>query len=305
MQKKLINELKEMLSYKRVGGSNTEKSFINRFIAPLGGYEDKFGNHIVTVGDRPNIMFSSHTDTVHSTEGFQEVEFRKTLAVVKGDSNCLGADDGAGVFLMRQMILNKVPGLYIFHRFEEHGGLGSKFILNNTPEILNGIDFAIAFDRRGESDIITHQFGGRCCSTEFAVQLGAMLGEQYKPSSFGSFTDTATYVGKIKECTNVSIGYDGEHSPRENLNVLHLFSLLDALIKAPWHQLRAHDWVDEVESQWDAFGMDDVLVAEEGDIVSLVQSFPEEIADILELSGYSYSDLKQQIANYYSENTYI
>ena len=49
-------------------------------------------------------------------------------AFVDHASDCLGADDGAGVFLMLEMIDANVEGTYIFHRGEERGGWGSSQI---------------------------------------------------------------------------------------------------------------------------------------------------------------------------------
>ena len=76
---------------------------------------------------------------------------------------------------MLEMIKASVPGLYIFHRDEEVGGKGSKYISINTPEILKGIQFAIAFDRYGTTSVITEQMGGKCASREFADSIYSFL----------------------------------------------------------------------------------------------------------------------------------
>jgi len=66
--------------------------------------------------------------------------------------------------------------------------VGSKFIAKRTPALLTGIDYAIALDRKGSRDVITHQFG-RCCSDAFAKSLaqGAelLMAWAYKPDSSG------------------------------------------------------------------------------------------------------------------------
>src|SRR3546814_16306749 len=79
----------------------------------------------------------------------------------------LGADDGAGLWIMLGMIAAACPGLYLFHRGEEQGCLGSRWIERHTPELLANIDAAIAFDRAGLGDVITHQSYGRTCSAAF------------------------------------------------------------------------------------------------------------------------------------------
>src|SRR5665213_851089 len=118
------NALLGILGYKRPHNSRTERRCIARFLKPLGLEQDKFGNYWKRIGDAP-IMWSSHTDTVHGRKGIQKLGFAEKGSEVgiheKETSDCLGADDGAGMWLMREMILAKRPGLYIFHRDEEHG----------------------------------------------------------------------------------------------------------------------------------------------------------------------------------------
>ena len=225
-------ELIEMLSYKRPAWSSTEDEFINDFIRPLGVFEDGFGNLWKEVGEESRIMWSSHTDTVHRTEGRQLLKLDGPNISIKWDktSNCLGADDASGVWLMTEMIRAEVPGLYIFHRDEEAGGNGSKYIAKEHPEFLKGIDFAIALDRKGYTDVITHQMGDRCCSDEFAWSLAEILGPQFEPSNNGVFTDTVNYRSLIPECANISVGYHGQHGPTETQNLSFLIGLRDRLI---------------------------------------------------------------------------
>lgn len=223
-----------MLQYRRPAGSKTERKFIADFISPLGTTSDKKGNHFIRIGDAP-IMWSCHTDSVHRTGGYQKVVKKGTTGFVVGvsthdTSNCLGADDAAGVWLMREMILKEVPGLYVFHRYEESGCHGSRWIVKNNPGLVHGIKFAMALDRKGKQDIITYQSGSRCCSDEFAASLGYQLELGYKACEWGSFTDTAHYTGLIGECTNLSVGYNSAHTSSEDLDVVHLLQLLDKLI---------------------------------------------------------------------------
>jgi hypothetical protein len=234
-----IRELIDMLSYRRPNGSKTERKFIRRYLAPLDMQIDKVGNHYKRIGDAP-IMWSCHTDTVHKHGGRQNVRILgDTVHVADVQSNCLGADCTAGVWLMVQMIRANVPGLYIFHRAEEVGGIGSDHIARNTPELVAGIQYAIAFDRRGNRSIITHQWGGRCCSKAFALSLSDVLGLDHIQDSGGSFTDTASYVDIIGECTNVSVGYKDEHCKTETLDLNYIDRLREALITADFTALVA------------------------------------------------------------------
>ena len=254
------HSLLEMLKYRRPHLSKTEEDFIAVYLDPIAGMQqDGFGNRYVRIGDS-RTLFSAHTDTVHKHEGKQSLELDPyTNIVYKNDkkSNCLGADDTTGIWLMINMIESGVHGLYIFHRGEERGGLGSQYILDHHPELLEDIDRAIAFDRMGYTDVITHQAMGRCCSDAFATALGECIGMRYKPDPTGSFTDTATYTGVIPECTNVSVGYFAQHSKSENQDITHAEKLLDALVRINFEALPTmrdpKAAVDEYDSSWATF----------------------------------------------------
>ncbi|MGE5510381.1 MAG: hypothetical protein ACM31O_03905 [Bacteroidota bacterium] len=256
-------DLLEMLSYRRPHKSKSERRFIRRFIRPLGVQQDEYGNLYKVVGEKPNILWSCHTDTVHRDGGRQRLyldrkEYTLRLDAREKKSNCLGADDGAGVWLMREMIRAGVPGLYVFHRNEEHGCKGSNHIAR-TKTLLSGIEIAIAFDRRNTGSVITFQHGGRCCSDTFAAQLAGLIGLGHALDDGGVYTDTAEYTELVSECTNLSIGYSGEHTAKETLNVIYLFELRERMLSADFSQLRAvrdpaskdYRWGNRYTHGWD------------------------------------------------------
>lgn len=242
----MLNKLlTDILQYKRPNRSKSEKRMIARFIDSVPEMkQDTYGNRIIRIGET-STMISCHTDTVHDLAGTQELNYNSRssiLSVAKSRGRkakptkgmfkvreCLGADDGAGVYLALRMIEAKRPGLYVFHRGEERGGLGSSYIATNNLHLLDGIERCIALDRRGQNDIITHQMMGRCCSDEFAESFGDLLEMQHFPCAFGTFTDSANYTDYVAECTNLSVGYWLEHTDRETLNVDYLEELLDRL----------------------------------------------------------------------------
>lgn len=225
------NSVSTMLTYKRPAGSKTERRFINRFLKPLGMQQDRAGNLYKKIGDSP-ILYSCHTDTVHGLAGQQYLSYYggKLRLHPKERSSCLGADDGAGIWLMREMIKAKHPGTYVFHRGEEVGCVGSKWIAKHAPHMAEGIKAAIAFDRRGTNSIITRQWRGRCCSDAFADSLSKAIGLGHKKDTGGSVTDTAQYMDLVGECTNISVGYDHEHSNWESLDLKYLEELRDAML---------------------------------------------------------------------------
>lgn len=232
-------QLVDMHTYCRPLGSPTERAFITKYVATIPGItEDEYGNWSVTIGDRP-VIFSCHTDTVHRQAGRQRVHLSRrgllSLAYAsQGTSACLGADDTAGVFLCRSLALAGVSGRYIFHYGEERGGIGSRALATHRADWFAGYTAAMAFDRRGTADIITHQGWGRCCSDAFAHGLADALNAagtfRYEPDDTGVYTDTAEYVDLVPECTNVSVGYRHEHTPQETLDLRHVVKLRDALL---------------------------------------------------------------------------
>jgi hypothetical protein len=304
-----MKALWQMLQTMRPAGSRTEEQFIRDWIAPLGTYEDGYGNHILRIGTAP-IMWSSHTDTVHRQEGSQRITQKGgwvKLSETEKNASCLGADCTAGVFLMRELVLAGVEGLYVFHREEECGGFGSDWIANHTPELVDGIQACIALDRKGTDSIITHQAGGRCASDAFAASLGKML-PSYKKDETGLFTDSANYVHLIPECTNLSVGYEGAHTPSETLAYLHLLDLRDWLIRMDWRKLaiqrkpepkkarsfyRAASWAADDFDDFEPYGSRSGNYAARS-VYDFVTRYPDETADMLEQYGISLDDLYAQ-----------
>ena len=244
--------LRDMLTYKRPHGSQSEAEWITRFILPYG--PEQLTNakgvtmvYIVTVSrpdlTEPNVLFSAHTDTVHRKSGRQKLVVDEATGFVSEDGKePLGADDAAGVWLLLEMIDAEIPGVYTFPVGEECGGIGSSWLADNASQWLKGFDYAIAFDRKATHSIITHQARGMCCSDAFALALADALNDQndsfmYSPDDSGVYTDTAEYVDLIAECTNVSCGYYDEHSGNERLDFKHLAALRDACLLVNWAAL--------------------------------------------------------------------
>jgi hypothetical protein len=251
--------LLDMLTYCRPCGSDTEQVFVEKYIATLpGASRDTYGNWHVVIGDS-DVMWSCHTDTVHRHDGRQTVHVGADGIVGLSkrsakQSACLGADDTAGVFLAWSMVNAGIPGYYIFHYGEEVGGLGSRDLALSLPDDMAHIRFAIALDRGGLADIITHQSGRRTASEAFADSLASHLnshGLTYAPSSHGTYTDTFEYADIIPECSNLSVGYAGAHSPRECLDLCHVETLLTALCELDQTSLVCAR-TPEPETRWTA-----------------------------------------------------
>lgn len=230
------------VSKARTFGSTTEARFVswlaNRLPVTM---IDGAGNLHVDLRTQPEhrSMFTAHTDTIHDRGGPNVVRLDGNIWRADKDS-CLGADDAAGIAILYHMIINNVPGYYVFFRGEECGGLGSSWLAENMPELFGDLDRAIAFDRAGYSDVITHQRGGRCCSDEFAEALAAALTTEtdwFVPDATGVYTDTAEFTKLIPECTNVSVGYKNQHGDHEEQDIQFLTLLAGIVLTVAWDDL--------------------------------------------------------------------
>lgn len=254
-----LSLLHKLLGMRRVSGSSTEHRALLDVVFEIEHHFKGKQNttvrmqHIPTVGlevqvgDKPTVLFTSHLDTVHRQEGAQEI-FIDEIGLCfaengDGTPSVLGADDAAGVFLMVEMIKAKRPGLYMFFLCEERGGIASSEYADCYCP--SGLKQCISFDRRGYSDVITHQASGRCCSDEYATALADALSKRfgtkhlvgYHPSDAGIFTDSANFVDVIPECTNISVGYFCEHTVNEYLDTSFLCDLADVLCKLNFNKL--------------------------------------------------------------------
>lgn len=202
---------------------------------------DGAGNlHVDARGTGSRTLFIAHVDTVHRDTGVNKI--KKTATHWYANGAPLGADDGAGCAMLMHLIHSGTRGYYIFSQGEECGGIGAKFIANNSSALLKQFDRAIAFDRRGIDSVISHQGMGRCASDKFCQALASALNEHndnlmYSPDDTGVYTDTAEFTDDIPECTNISVGYYNEHGDRENLDIVHFAALAVACAKLDWEAL--------------------------------------------------------------------
>lgn len=289
-----MRTLGQAVMLKRPHGSATEAGFVawlcNRLPVSM---IDGSGNMHVDMRTEPahRTMFTAHTDTVHHVGGSNIVRIDgRFWRADKGSA--LGADDGAGVALLCHMIEANVPGYYVFFRGEECGGIGSRWLAEEMSELFDNIDRAVAFDRGGYCDVITHQSGGRCCSNEFGQALASALTTEldwYLPSDHGVYTDTAEFVNLVPECTNISVGYKNQHGDREELDVEFVQRLAQQVLKVQWDELPVMRNTQLVTSPsyFGCFGSKDfILGADETKVMDAIENA---------LSG-SYTELIDMIA---------
>ena len=236
------SKILDMLAYRRLANSFSETAFIERYLEPIAGMvKDDYGNYILPAESKGSkVIISTHTDSVHAMGELQGVTAVDGVAKLSSEekiSNCLGADDAAGIYVALRMIEAGVRNVtYIFHRQEESFGKGSQWLADNHESWLRNFDICLALDRRGTSDIVTSQLGMECASSEFAESLAEQLGIGHKPA-FGSFTDSASYMHIIPECSNLSVGYYNEHTRHEVLDLNYLELISQRLIALDWNRL--------------------------------------------------------------------
>lgn len=257
------SDLKFILEWVRPAGSPSEKEFVLWLFARLQDYGqspqfDEYGNIWCKNGSKT--LFTSHTDTAtRDKPGVvrQAIQLDDSgiVSLAEPESGgVLGADDGAGIAMMLSLIKGGVHADYVFFRAEEIGGLGSNWAAEHLKSELEAYSHAIAFDRRGTTNVITHQGFSRCCSDEFAQALADAIGLGYEPDDSGVFTDTANLTHLIPECTNLSVGYYNEHTSRETLDYNHWLKLRSALLQVKWPELPAVRDPSVVENLWSRYG---------------------------------------------------
>lgn len=260
--------------------------------AVTGWSPDKHGNIIAEVrhpdNSRSDTLFSCHIDTACHDEGNIDLVMIENY-LMTSTASILGADDAAGIFIMLNMIVNNVPGTYVFHEAEEIGGVGSSAIADNQPDFLSRFSRAIAFDRAGTTDIITQQMTGTCCSNKFAEQLAKDLRDascnaiNMQPTS-GIFTDTANYIDYIPECTNISVGYYDEHTYNETQDIDFLITLTTTVLRIDWDKLPVVRKIGKVNDE-------EVLQMQ-----SLIELNPKGVAQFLLEYGFDHYEVGYYLA---------
>jgi len=215
--------------------------------------KDDWGNYLIKIGQSRTI-FTAHLDTACRDQSDVNHFISKQQIVTTDGKTILGADDKAGVTILLWLIKNNIPGLYYFFIGEEVGCVGSS-AASVYGQFKGFYDRVISFDRRGTNSIITYQSSSRSCSDDFAKDLSTQLNKfsnlYYKPDDTGVYTDSAEFVGIVPECTNISVGYQSEHTFRESQDLYHLNKLALACLDVKWEELPTKRVAGTRESKWD------------------------------------------------------
>lgn len=252
--------------------------------------KDVAGNYYKIIGDsKPETMFTCHLDTADREQKITRLyltEEKGDEFIITDGGSILGADDKAGTTVMLYMMAHNIPGLYYFFIGEERGGIGSGklSVAFEDVDYLKNVKRCVSFDRRNYHSVITQQLGRVCCSNEF----GTALCKEYNSNGLnlsldptGIYTDSASFIDQIPECTNISVGYMHEHTVDEFQNISYLERLCKASIKVNWNSLptvrkvgideemlrKYKPLIDEIKKSY--FDMETKIVGEEGGGVSI------------------------------------
>lgn len=247
-----------------------ESAMIANFCPVFAWQQDDYGNVFVLINDdtsASDVAFTCHLDTVASPKapwdsGHDIMLSEGGVLYLKHDTqaDCLGADDGAGIFLMLEMIRAGVPGRYCFFQDEEVGRQGSEFSAKDDTGFWTGVNHMISFDRRG-AGVVNSQLSGVCCSDVFALELATRLGRPTTAVQAGIYTDSASFMHIIPECTNIGVGYNDEHTQDETLDLNILAELLPYVVNPDtWRDLP----VQRVPVQEDYFSFTDTRFPDYG-----------------------------------------
>lgn len=215
--------------------------------------KDEHGNYFKIIGGgKPETMFCCHLDTADRiqkdvtllsvVEKDDEGKYESEEYIITDGFSILGADDKAGTTVMMYLMAHNIPGLYYFFIGEERGGIGSHAVDRSFMDFdyLQNIRRAVAFDRRDYHSVITRQMGRTCCSDEFGTALCKGFnanGLNLSLDTTGVFTDTASFIEDVPECTNISCGYMHEHTSNEYQNITYLELLCKAAVRIDWDKL--------------------------------------------------------------------
>lgn len=237
-----------------------EEKTLEKYL-PRGFKKDSVGNYFYQIGNSET-LFTTHLDTYSKKyEKVNHLEDDDDEYVIFTDGKTiLGGDNKLGCCILIGMIENRIPGTYYFFLGEEpilSGGLwGSTRALENKPDFFKNFKRCVAFDRRGYGSIVMRQKGRMSSSDRFIRTIADKLKElgeiEFDESSkYGYYTDTATFMDVIPECTNISAGGFGEHTLNEWVDLNYTYNVYQTALKIKWDELPVERQIGEIRFQSD------------------------------------------------------
>lgn len=165
------------------------------------------------------VCLVAHIDTVRRTDNIKIVEKYPCIHAIDyitGNQSILGADDRAGVYACLKF-LERNDVSVLFTNGEESGGTGVlKFIRDHkNSNIFNNTNIFIELDRRGKLEYVTYN--------PLPLSYSQIMFENGFERNQGTFSDIKYLTQHFDvPSVNISIGYNGEHTTHEYLNLIVL-----------------------------------------------------------------------------------
>lgn len=169
--------------------------------------------YIIAEGDLP-ICLCAHMDTV-----FPKIPntfyFDREQSVLWSPQG-LGADDRAGCYAIIELLEKGYKPSIILTDLEEKGGIGANTLVTQYPECpFSNCKALIQLDRCGDNDAVYYE-----CDNKDFENLITSYGFE---TSWGTFSDISVLAPAWEiAAVNLSVGYLGEHTYTEILNIQHL-----------------------------------------------------------------------------------
>ena len=178
-----------------------------RFLFVNGTKESK-----VVLVAHADTAFDDSKSKVSHKKHVVEIENDCFIGYQNGKRIALGADDRAGCAIL--WALKDSGHSILLTDGEEHGRIGSHWLMEQNPDIANIINqhqFIIEFDRRNSNDFKCYDVG----TDEFRAFINEKT--NYEEPNRESYTDICTLCKDI--CgVNLSVGYYNEHTNNESIN---------------------------------------------------------------------------------------
>lgn len=166
-------------------------------------------DYIYAEGTYP-VCVVAHLDTVFYTQPTNI--FYDTNYNVMWSPQGLGADDRTGVYMIMQLLKQKLLPSILFTTGEEEGGKGALAFIKDFPQAPNEIKYLIELDRHGSNDCVFYN-----CGNDNFISFVEKYGFE---KNYGTFTDISIVCPSWdKAGVNLSVGYEEEHSYSEFLRV--------------------------------------------------------------------------------------
>lgn len=177
--------------------------------------------YVYAKGEIP-IMLVAHMDTVHKQIP-KDILFDKQCNLMWSPQG-IGGDDRCGVFGLLTIVKKGYRPHILFTEDEEIGCVGANKFTVQNPKLDTELKYIIEMDRRGKDDCVFYD----CGNVEFAEYISSFGFTE----DTGSFSDICTLSQQYDVASvNLSSGYYNEHTKMEYINVGHMYSTINKIIK--------------------------------------------------------------------------